>query len=570
MTLATLVVTNHSTVTARAPDPLAAVETADRAATAWALRDDEVDEEEMRREMEKLDAELARAKKDAGGGSPIAGEEVSEDGTYEPRAPKRRAERVAHRSPFESESEEAPADADDDRAQKTAKRAHHRTASASGSESSLDLDRFENDEALEDFAFDTADAMDLEEYAGLARARRVKLEHFEAVLADEARMREMLRRAVAKVARGEAVRPVAAGDISRALGFEISSSLADMKRKKVLAEARQSLSAADASVGKAEDESESEDPESEESESTLDAGFEDATWAEDDYRATALSTKDPNAMNRLDPVASAPGAPSEKTDDETMAKLLRHVEENKATIAEQVIRDDGELDEDAFIQELVREGAIIAPENEPERARKTSAGNYLDGVFDGDDLKRIVNDEDVRTLDERVNEFPELAEADVEDNARDEIPEAFVNQDVDAMEDAFDNLKETLASRYEEDDMEAPAPEEMEAEGPAEAEEPEDAPAPEEAPAPEDAPAPAETEAEGPSEATEAPASEETEAEGPAEAEEAPEDAPEPAAAEQAEGPAEAEEAEEAAAPAEAEDAEEEEAAAPGPAEPIL
>ena len=65
MTLATLVVTHHSTMTARAPDPLAAVETADRAATAWALRDDEADEEEMQREMEKLDDELARAKKDA-------------------------------------------------------------------------------------------------------------------------------------------------------------------------------------------------------------------------------------------------------------------------------------------------------------------------------------------------------------------------------------------------------------------------------------------------------------------------------------------------------------------------
>jgi hypothetical protein len=546
VTLATLVVTHHSTVTARAPDPLAAVETADRAATAWALRDDEADEEEMQREMEKLDDELARAKKDA---NVVAGM-GSEHGTYEPRAPKRRAERVAHRSPFESESEEAPADVDDDRARKTAKRAHHRTASASGSESSLDLDL--SDEALEDFAFDTADAMDLEEYAGLARARRVKLERFEDVLADEAQMRELLRRAVAKVARGEAVRPVAPGDISRALGFEISSSLAEKRREQILAEARQSLSAADASVGKAED------SEAEDSEAPKDAGFEDATWAEDDYRASATSTKDPNAMNRLDPVVSAPGAPSEKTDDETMAKLLKHVEENKATIAEQVIRDDGELDEDAFIQELVREGAIIAPENEPERARKTSAGNYLDGAFDGDDLKRIVNDEDVRTLDERVNEFPELAEADVEDNARDEIPEAFVSQDVDAMEDAFDNLKETLASRYEEDDMEAPAPEEMEAEGPAEAEEPEAAPAP------------AETEAEGPSEAAEAPTSGETEAEGPVEAEEAPEDAPEPAAAEEAEGPAEAEEAEEAAAPAEAEDAEEEEAAAPGPAEPIL
>lgn len=539
MTLATLVVTHHSSMPARAPDPLAAVETADRASTAWALRDDEADEEEMQRELEKLDGDLARVKKDA---AEVTGMGLDDD-AYEPRAPKRRAERVAHRSPFESESEEAPADVDDDRARKTAKRAHHRTASASGSESSLDLDL--SDEALEDFAFDAADAMDLEEYAGLARARRVKLERFEDVLADEAQMREMLRRAIAKVARGEAVRPVAPGDISRALGFEISSSLAEKRREHVLAEARQSLSAADASVGKAED------SEVEDSESPKDEGFEDATWAEDDYRAAATSTKDPNAMNRLDPVVSAPGAPSEKTDDETMAKLLKHVEENKATIAEQVIRDDGELDEDAFIQELVREGAIVAPEDEPERARKTSAGNYLDGAFDGDDLRRIVNDEDVRTLDERVNQFPELAEADVEDNARDEIPEAFVNQDVSAMEDAFENLKETLASRYEETDLEAPAPEEMEAEGPAEAEE---ADAPEAAPAPE-----------------------EMEAEGPAEAEE---EAPEPAAADEAEGPAEAEEAEEAASapseaeeaagPAEAEDAEEEDAAAPGPAEPLL
>ena len=549
MTLATLVVTHHSSMPARAPDPLAAVETADRAASAWALRDDEADEEEMQREMEKRDDENAREKKAVDGMG--MDEETTE--TDEPRAPKRRAERVAHRSPFESESEEAPADADDDRARKAAKRAHHRTASASGSESSLDLDI--SDEALENFAFDTADAVDLEEYAGLARARRVKLERFEAVLADEAQMREMLRRAVAKVARGEAVRPVAPGDISRKLGFELSSSLADQRREKILAEAHQSLLAADASVGKSERESESEEPESEDTESTLDAGFEDATWAEDDYRAAAVSTKDPNAMNRLDPVVSAPGAPSEKTDEEEYANLLKHVEENKATIAEQVIRDDGELDEDAFIQELVREGAIVAPEDEPERARKTSAGNYLDGAFDGDDLARIVNDEDVRTLDERVNQFPELAEADVEDNARDEIPEAFVNQDVDAMEDAFDNLKETLASRFEKDDLDAPAPAEAEAEGPEEAE---------------DAPAPEEMEAEGPAEAEVAPAPEEMEAEGPAEAGEAPEEAPEPVAAEEAEGIAEAEQAEEAEAPAEAEEAEEEEAYAPGPAEPIL
>ena len=129
MTLATLVVTHHSSMPARAPDPLAAVETADRAASAWALRDDEADEEEMQREMEKLDDEIAREKKAVDGMG--MDEETTE--TDEPRAPKRRAERVAHRSPFESESEEAPADADDDRARKAAKRAHHRSASASGS-----------------------------------------------------------------------------------------------------------------------------------------------------------------------------------------------------------------------------------------------------------------------------------------------------------------------------------------------------------------------------------------------------------------------------------------------------
>ena len=205
------VTTSVARVTTSAPDPLAAVETADRAATAWALRDDEADEEEMQREMEKLDDELARAEKDA---NVVAGM-GSEHGTYEPRAPKRRAERIAHRSPFESESEEAPADADDDRARKTAKRAHHRTASASGSESSLDLDL--SDEALEDFAFDTADAMDLEEYAGLARGRRGKLERLENQRDAQQREDEWRRtlRAQLHTHRRELERDVAAAKVSR-------------------------------------------------------------------------------------------------------------------------------------------------------------------------------------------------------------------------------------------------------------------------------------------------------------------------------------------------------------------
>ena len=120
VTLATLAVTQHPSVTTRAPDPLAAVETTDRSATAWALRDDEADEEEKRRETEKLDDEVARAKKVVAG----VGLEDETNEMDEPRAPKRRAERVAHRSPFESESEEAPVDADNERARKVAKRAH--------------------------------------------------------------------------------------------------------------------------------------------------------------------------------------------------------------------------------------------------------------------------------------------------------------------------------------------------------------------------------------------------------------------------------------------------------------
>ena len=470
VTLATLAVTHHTSMTARAPDPLAAVETADRASTAWALRDDD-DEKDAKTETDEVDARTREARSEI--------DTVSAIGIEEPRAPKRRAERVTHRSPFESEREEALVDSEDDRARKTAKRTHHRSASASSqsTESSLDFD----------FAADvgTADAMELEQYTGIARARRVKLERFEEVLRDESRMRDILRRAFLMMSRGAAADPASKGGVS----------LADAPRKMIFAEARATSRAVDddaeARVGQKE-EGEAEGPDA--SDATEDAGFEDASWSEDDYRTAVLSTKDITKANVLN-VRASPGQVSDSTDDETMASLLKRIEENKARIAERVVQDDGELDEDAFIRELVREGAIIAPEEEPERSKKTSAGNYLDGEFDAVDLARIVESGDNRTLDERVNSFPKLEEKDVEDNARDEIPEAFVKEDVDAME--FDNVKEALTSQF---DAEAPAPEDSEdgAEGPASAA----APSPGEA---EEAPGPAESE-----EAAEAPASTES------------------------------------------------------------
>ena len=471
VTMATLAVTHHSSMPARSPDPLAAVETtADHGSSPWSLREE--DEEEPMT-IDALD-EIGSRPID----SQVSGMGYDETTFSEPRAPKRRAERVSHTSPFESESEELNVDLDNARAGKTAKRTHHRTSSSGdASDTTLDLafddltkdgDDFEVDpipffdpEAPDDEVsemgkrtqqihtreHDGDDAMDLEEYAGLARARRVKLEHFEAVLADTENLRSILHRAVAKVAKHEQVKPIEKGDISRQMGFEFSASLADEHRGRVSAGARaDALKAPDASIGK----SETDEP------TTKDTGFDDASWAEDDYRTNVVGTKDVTAENDLDPVVSEKGVPSKKPDDDTMSALLKHVEDNKQQIAENVIQDDGELDEDAFIHELVREGAIVEPDLEPEKSKKTNAGNYLDGEFDEKDLKRIIKDDDKRSEDLRVNTFPKLAAKDVEDNARDEIPEAFVDQDVDAMEDAFDNLKETLAN-IKEDDAEAPA-----------------------------------------------------------------------------------------------------------------
>ena len=189
-------------------------------------------------------------------------------------------------------------------------------------------------------------------------------------------------------------------------------------------------------------------------------GFEDALWADDDYRTEVVSTKDPYAENRLNPIVTAPGKPSEKTDDPMMKALLERVEANKEALATNAVDDDGEFHEDQFIAELVDEGLVLAPEEEPERSKATYSGGYLEGGFDGDDLRRIVNDDSEMSEDERANTFPHLA-----------------------LEDA-----DAPAPEPEEEEAPAPAPEPEEEE-----EEGSPAPAPEDGGEyePADAPAPA-------------------------------------------------------------------------------
>lgn len=530
VTLATLAVSHHSALPARAHDPLSVNEApSDHSASPWSMRGGDGDEIISMDDADVGDARTSSATKTVGSVSP-----------GEPRAPKRRAERVKHTSPFESESETTSVDDDDAERATKVMRTHHRVVSSGGGDddSSFDLafatpvdgDDFEIDpvDAFDPEARSSnedaepkmgqresgSDAMDLEEYAGLARARRIKLEHFELVLRDTETMTDMLQRAVLKVKNGELKKPTVKGDISRELGFEFSSSLAEKRRQQMMASSAEAFvshfgkstktseTAVDGGQAAFKDgddfeidqvevfdpelndsgaakigTKESRDADADANDDTKDEFFEDASWAEDDYRTSLVATKDVTAENDLDQVLTTPGAPSEKIDDETMRALLKHVEANKTELSDAVIRDDGELDEDAFIQELVREGAIVAPEDEPEKAKKTIGGLYLDGEFDKKQLKRIIGEEDSRTQDERVNSFPKLASEDVEDNTRDEIPEAFVEQDVDAMEDAFDNLKETLDSRFESADApkEAPGPEAEAAEAPEEAPGPEEA-----------------------------------------------------------------------------------------------
>ena len=153
---------------------------------------------------------------------------------------------------------------------------------------------------------------------------------------------------------------------------------------------------------------------------TKDEGFEDATWATDDYRTPYVSTKDPGALNRLDPVVNAPGEPSTKTTDPVMKQTLKDIEHNKKKLAKSLHLDTDSFNSTEFIHELVSEGIVLAPDEEPERSKKTSGGNYLDGKFDEEDLERIVGDNSTADAEERDETTPELEE--VEGNVKEEVP----------------------------------------------------------------------------------------------------------------------------------------------------
>lgn len=491
MTLVTLAATHHSSLPPQVNlDAVPSMDASDTRAALAAMThpaDDHDDEDTDELETETAPVDV------------IAAEGEDAETVPTPRAPKRRAQVGAFKSPFESESEEILVDDHDSRrARKAHKRVHHSSASDSASDSDDDhefslrsathlgsasvgsLDEY-TIQLLEQVAMrDTPmeQPMDMDAYTGATERRKTKLEKFRQVMKDEAYLRSVLARAVREVAAGHVF---VKGDPSAKMALKLSYSLAELDHEGRYFgkwDEHRSEETADARMGQAEDadaEAPAPGPEPQ------DTGFEDARWSEDDYLNGITGSKDFGSVSRLDPVVMAPGAPSEKTDDEVMKKLLKHVEDNKEELADNSIGDDGNFDEDEFIAELVREGAVIAPEDEPERAKKTNSGGYLEGGFDADDLERIIDNKDKRDLDAKANTFPQLESADVEDNARDEVPEAFLDQEMEAIQDSVDDMQQALDAR----DADAPAPG-PEAEGPAATPTDDEAPAPSAEPAEEE------------------------------------------------------------------------------------
>ena len=542
LTLVTLTATHHSSLPAGGYDAVASMDAADTRAALAAMTQPAVEEEEE----EILDAAVDAPEMETGDVAVAAEGEVARAvnaagaATSPPRAPKRRAQRLAYRSPFESELEvsgdASSEDADARRKYRRLKYTRHaRSGSMSDSESfdpsSIDPAAFGLEAGAEmssggagageprtsglGDAFDSYAALVLEDVAeyeakyGGGRAAAVeeaashnpavkligvesgakesgaKLAALDLILSDGARRDAMLARAAGEIRRrgGDRSRETAQrvardarvggwGNVLRGMAAEADAAA----RHPDPEEFRPSVGAAEGpspAEAEAEGPSSAEEPVDELAEAfaalapgpaaAADVGFEDAHWADDDYRTEVVSTKDPYAENRLDPIVTAPGKPSEKTDDPVMKALLERVEANKEALATNAVDDDGEFHEDRFIAELVDEGLVLAPEEEPERSKATYSGGYLEGGFDGDDLRRIVNDDSEMSEDERANTFPHLA-----------------------LEDA-----DAPAPEPEEEEAPAPAPEPEEEEE--EEEEGAPAPAPEDGGEyePADAPAPA-------------------------------------------------------------------------------
>jgi hypothetical protein len=180
--------------------------------------------------------------------------------------------------------------------------------------------------------------------------------------------------------------------------------------------------------------------------------------------------------------------------------LYRYIEDAKEALAESSVDDDGALNETAFIDELVREDVVLAPDKEPEASKRTSGGNYLSGEFDSDELSRITGDEYESTMDadDRNATTPVLDGDDVEANVKEEVPLAFGDEEEEEAAVAADDdaLSSTPVAAEEPASAPAAAEEEPSIAPAAAAEEPSLAPAaeqpsgaPEAADAPSSAPA---------------------------------------------------------------------------------
>ena len=212
MTLVTLAATHHSSLPPQVNlDAVPSMDASDTRAALAAMThpaDDHDDEDADELETETAPVDV------------IAAEGEDAETVPTPRAPKRRAQVGAFKSPFESESEEILVDDHDSRrARKAHKRVHHSSASDSASDSDDDhefslrsathlgsasvgsLDEY-TIQLLEQVAMrDTPmeQPMDMDAYTGAVERRKTKLEKFRQVMKDEAYLRSVLVRAVREV-----------------------------------------------------------------------------------------------------------------------------------------------------------------------------------------------------------------------------------------------------------------------------------------------------------------------------------------------------------------------------------
>ena len=446
LTLVTLTATHHSSLPAGGYDAVASMDAADTRAALAAMTQPAVEEDEE----EILDAAVDAPEMETGDVAVAAEGEVARAvnaagaATSPPRAPKRRAQRLAYRSPFESELEvsgdASSEDADARRKYRRLKYTRHaRSGSMSDSESfdpsSIDPAAFGLEAGAEmssggagggggprtsglGDAFDSYAALVLEdvaEYGGERTAaagppsrRRphnpaVKLiggrQRARGVGPDSQRRREEGARVAARrrdpTTRGDRAERAAAARGTRGPAGGATSSAAWRRRRTrrrgtPTGRVPPRVGAAEGLPAEAEAErrgllrggTRGRDGAAAPRSARRGGGRVRGRSGPTTTAAPRCEHEGPVRGEPPEPDRDAPGKESEKTDDPMMKALLERPRRTRRR-RDQRRHDDGEFHEDQFIAELVDEGLVLAPERSLSGAR--TYWGVPRGGFDGDD-----------------------------------------------------------------------------------------------------------------------------------------------------------------------------------------